>query len=268
MAKTALEREYEKQRKAYEKQAKEAERQNKKLMMQERAKSIVNGARYAADFRIMDAESEEVLQDILNQYDGNERNYINYTINLPEKFNFSIGLQFEKLQLYGMALETNLYLSGATVTITEAAKTYFDDKARALEKQKRLDDEAIAREVERTAEIKQGFQNVGDKQDNQSGLLMRVIDNQNDQISTLKNQLHVQEEQLRAQNEQLLVLKNIFASGEDGVAVQKEIMKILEQNLGKDHPFLAYLADKGGDIAFPALAAALKTYLISKGLTL
>lgn len=255
MAKSSYEREIEKQRKALEKQSREAERQNKKLIIQERAKAIVLGAQFAAGFRIMDSEAETVLADILNEYDGNERNYVNYsTDNLPDKFRFSLGTEFEKLQMYGMVLDANLYMSGAMLTITEAAKTYFNDKVEALEKQKILDEEAIAREESKTAEIKEGFQRVSNNQGTQSALLIQVIENQNKQIETLESQLQI--------------LKNIFASGEDGVAVQKEIMKILEDNLGKDHPLLSYLADKGGDIAFPALFVAFKAYLVSKGMRL
>lgn len=87
----------------------------------------------------------------------------------------------------------------------------------------------------------------------------KIIQNQQELIDYQRGQIKFQEEQLQ-------ILKNIFASGEDGVAVQKEIMKTLEDNLGKDHPLLSYFADKGGDIAFPALFAALKVYLVSKGM--
>ena len=132
MAKSPYEREIEKQRKALEKQSRETERQNKKLIIQERAKAIVLGAQFAAGFRIMDSEAETVLADILNEYDGNERNYVNYsTDNLPDKFRFSLGTEFEKLQMYGMVLVANLYMNGAMLTITEAAKTYFNDKVEA-----------------------------------------------------------------------------------------------------------------------------------------
>ena len=112
MAKSSYEREIEKQRKTLEKQSREAERQNKKLIIQERAKAIVLGAQFAAGFRIMDSEAERVLADILNEYDGNERNYVNYsTDNLPDKFRFSLGTEFEKLQMYGMVWDANLYMN-------------------------------------------------------------------------------------------------------------------------------------------------------------
>jgi metal-dependent hydrolase (beta-lactamase superfamily II) len=57
--------------------------------------------------------------------------------------------------------------------------------------------------------------------------LEEIILNQNDYIRMLKRQ-----------NE---IMKNIFSSGEDGVAVQKEIMQILQQQDGED----SMLKDKG-----------------------
>ncbi|MCD7905340.1 MAG: hypothetical protein LUG24_07190 [Clostridiales bacterium] len=77
MAKSALEKSIEKQTKETQKAAREAQRR-------ETVRSIVNGANIVDGFRVMDEESEVLLQEILNQYDGNERSYVNFSlVNLP-----------------------------------------------------------------------------------------------------------------------------------------------------------------------------------------
>lgn len=78
--------------------------------------------------------------------------------------------------------------------------------------------------------------------------LKEVIHNQNDYIRMLKRQ-----------NE---IMKNIFSSGEDGVAVQKEIMQILQQQDGED----SMLKDKGLDAGIQAVFLALQIWLKSKGI--
>ena len=75
-----------------------------------------------------------------------------------------------------------------------------------------------------------------------------VIRNQNSYIKMLEKQ-----------NE---TLKNIFASGEDGVLVQKEIMKILEEQGENDGTF----RDKGLDAGIQAVFLAVQMWLKSKGL--
>ena len=47
--------------------------------------------------------------------------------------------------------------------------------------------------------------------------LEKIIDSQQEYIDLLKNQLTVQQQQLDLDEKQLSILKNIFASGEDGV---------------------------------------------------
>lgn len=75
-----------------------------------------------------------------------------------------------------------------------------------------------------------------------------VIRNQNSYIKMLEKQ-----------NE---TLKNIFASGEDGVLVQKEIMKILEEQGENDGTF----RDKGLDAGIQAVFLAVQMWLKSKGI--
>jgi hypothetical protein len=48
--------------------------------------------------------------------------------------------------------------------------------------------------------------------------LQKVVENQNSFIDVLKDQLSAQKQQLDLDEQQLTILKNIFESGEDGVA--------------------------------------------------
>lgn len=98
--------------------------------------------------------------------------------------------------------------------------------------------------------------------------LQKVVENQNAYIDLLRKQLEIDEKQLDA-------LKNIFASSEDGVAVEKEIMKLIEEQIDENHPLWEYVKDKGGDIAVagilqwgPVIWTAVKAYLAAKGIML
>lgn len=64
---------------------------------------------------------------------------------------------------------------------------------------------------------------------------------------------------LKYQNQ---ILINIFVSGEDGVAVQKEIMKIMqEQGLADDT-----IKDKGLDVVIQSAFLAIQVWLKAKGI--
>ena len=105
--------------------------------------------------------------------------------------------------------------------------------------------------------------------------LEKVVENQNAYIDVLKDQLATQKQQLELNEQQLTILKNIFASGEDGVVVEKEIMKLIQEQIDSSHPLWDYVKDKGGDIAVagvtagaPVLYGSIKMYLASKGILL
>lgn len=105
--------------------------------------------------------------------------------------------------------------------------------------------------------------------------LNTIIDNQNDYISLLKEQLEQQKKQIEATEEQLLILRNIFASTEDGISVEKEIMKIIQNEIDESHPWYEFFKDKGGDLVVAGLAErapvilnAIKTYFILQGIML
>lgn len=125
MAKSNLEKEMEKQRKAQEKMAKEAHNR-------EVANSIVSSSKYINGFRVMDKESEDLLYEILKQYDGNSNNYVNFDItHLPRPLKNSISVGYEKLQLYGVISSVNQYMSGAMITLSDTGKNYFEDKPKS-----------------------------------------------------------------------------------------------------------------------------------------
>lgn len=96
--------------------------------------------------------------------------------------------------------------------------------------------------------------------------LNRIIDNQNDYIDILQ-------EQLKVSRAQLDILNNIFASEEDAVAVEKEIMRIIQNEIDDKHPLWDYVKDKGGDlmvtgttVGVPVLYKSFKTFLATKGI--
>lgn len=130
MAKSALEKTIEKQTKATEKAAREAR-------LRERATAIVSAQPIISGFQIMDKDAEDTLKTILEAYDGNENNYVNFdNQSLPRALQESAGLQYEKLQMYGVLTSVTQYLSGSMITLSDRAKTYFKDKEEALEKEK------------------------------------------------------------------------------------------------------------------------------------
>ena len=101
--------------------------------------------------------------------------------------------------------------------------------------------------------------------------LQKVVENQNSYIDTLKSQVSIQAQQLEFSEQQLSILKNIFVSSEDGVAVEKEILKLIQGQINSSHPLWEYVKDKGGDVAvagIPVIYKAIKMYLVSKGIQL
>lgn len=78
-----------------------------------------------------------------------------------------------------------------------------------------------------------------------------IISNQNEYIKTIREQ-HVHTMQ---------VLENIFASSEDNVGVQKEIMRIMQENDINE----GLIKDKGMDMFIQGLFMCISIYLSSKG---
>lgn len=105
--------------------------------------------------------------------------------------------------------------------------------------------------------------------------LEKIIDQQSEHIDLLKNANDTLKEQLESEKKQIEILQNIFASGEDGVLVEKELMRLIQNEIDDTHPLWDYVKDKGGDIAvagatagIPVLYGAFKAYLLSKGIML
>ena len=71
------------------------------------------------------------------------------------------------------------------------------------------------------------------------------------------------------------ILQDIFASEEDSIAVEKEIWKLIQNQIDESHPLWEYVKDKGGDVAVagitagvPVLYNTIKAFLASKGILL
>ena len=79
-----------------------------------------------------------------------------------------------------------------------------------------------------------------------------VTSNQNDYIEFLKKNYQ----------EIINTLHNLFASGEDSVLVQKEILKILQDQ----NPDRELLKDKSLDVVIQMIFGAISVYLKSKGI--
>jgi hypothetical protein len=78
------------------------------------------------------------------------------------------------------------------------------------------------------------------------------------QIQSSDTLRKIEESQKRIED----ILNNIFASGEDSVVVQKEIMKIMQENGVNDN----FIRDKGIDGLIQAVFLAIQIFLKSKGI--
>ena len=249
MAKSALEKAIDKQNKANAKAEREAK--NRQI-----AESIIAGQPILFGVRILDPDSEALLDAILSQYDGNDNNHVGFRgDDLPRSLYDSIAIQYEKLKMCGLISSCIPYGNGAIITISDTAKTYKDRKEEALRKQKE--------EHERRQNLEMDYLKIQSMSADQLReiYLQAVAANH-----TLQHSLDLQEKQLQ-------VLKDLFTSGEDGVAVQKEIIQMLIDQENDKHPIRDYLVDKGGDLGVAAITAAtplvwsgIKSWLASKGI--
>lgn len=78
----------------------------------------------------------------------------------------------------------------------------------------------------------------------------------------LKEVIHNQNDYIRLLKYQNAILKNIFISGEDGVAIQKEIMNIMREQGMTDNTF----KEKGLDVVIQSLFLAIQVWLKAKGI--
>jgi len=140
--------------------------------------------------------------------------------------------------------------------------------------------ESIAAEQDRmmrqTQEVgEQALERTAHNTDVTNERLEKMIDQQSSHIELLEKANETLQKQLETGQKQLEILQNIFASGEDGVLVEKELMNLIKKEIDETHPLWEYVKDKGGDIAvagatagIPVLYGAFKAYLLSKGIML
>ena len=262
MAKSALEKELERNRKSAEKQARDQMRAAKKQAQEQKrpnaTNNIISSFQTVAGFTMMNMEAEELLSAIIDQYDGNENLYINFDAEkLSRPMQEATYQYFDVLHQSGMISSYMDFGSSAAIDLTYSGRDYFKNKAEAEERAKA---EKERKEKLETDIVKIQNMNADQLRDI---YIQAVLAN-----ASLKESFDVEQKQLE-------VLKNLFVSGEDGVAVQKEIMKQIIDTENEEHPIRDYIADKGGDIGVaaltataPAILAAIKTWLASKGVML
>lgn len=138
MAKSSIE-------KALEKYQKETKRQAQKDARSQTAATIVSGQPIVGGMRIMDASSEEILTIILDAYDGNENRKVRGNDKMiPAAYHFSIHQELEKLKMYGVVSDYAYYITAMwDVTLTPQGITYFEDKAKAEEKENAIKQSSI-----------------------------------------------------------------------------------------------------------------------------
>ncbi len=115
--------------------------------------------------------------------------------------------------------------------------------------------------------LEQTAQNTGEA----NAQLTVMVSQQMEHIQLLQEANQTLKQQMEIQRSQLQILQDIFASGEDSVVVEKEIMRLIAEQINEKHPLWEYVKDKGGDALIacgPVLFEAFKSFLASKGITL
>ena len=158
----------------------------------------------------------------------------------------------EPVHMPSLDLTRSFELAKSVQAHMDESQRHMEQISRSAYEERRRTQEAIERTAENTAQT-----NIQ---------LQKIIENQNAYIDLLRGQLETSQKQLD-------ILKNLFASTEDGVTVEKEIMKIIQANIDEKHPLWEYVKDKGGDVAVagvlqwgPVIWTALKTYLATQGI--
>lgn len=124
---------------------------------------------------------------------------------------------------------------------------------------------AIARaEAEKEWRMQAAMEQTAENTKKSNENLETIIYQQNQTIELQKELLAIQKKQLEA-------LQNIFASDEDSVIVEKELMQLICSQIDFTHPLWEYVKDKGTDIAIsgaPVLYRAFRTLLAAHGIVL
>ena len=123
MAKTSYE-------KALDKQVREANKRAAEAALRDRASARINAQQVINGFHILESSSEEVLQKVLDCYDGNENHRVSGTYDIfPEYLRQSLTLEFEILRMCGIvATSPRLLGENWQLYLTPQGKNYFDNK--------------------------------------------------------------------------------------------------------------------------------------------
>ena len=148
MAKSSLERSFEKYQKEMErqfkkklasdkkiadKQRRDSERQLKMNARRERATSIVMGQPTVGDIRILDSSAEELVSLICQGYCREDYVVTNNDVEIPTYLEDDLSLEFEKLKQYGLISNYGYYITGCwKLTILPGLLTYFERKENAI----------------------------------------------------------------------------------------------------------------------------------------
>ena len=119
--------------------------------------------------------------------------------------NDNIFDNLEPVHMPSLDLTRGFELAKSVQAHMDESQRHMEQISRSAYEERRRTQEAIERTAENTAQT-----NIQ---------LQKIIENQNAYIDLLRGQLETSQKQLD-------ILKNLFASTEDGVAVEKEIMKI------------------------------------------
>lgn len=123
-----------KEQRAIEKQMRAQKKAERDTDIRVQASALVAGAHMENGLRIMDSESESLLQEILKQYNGNLDNQVRFhSEEIQTSLSENLPVLYKSLQMYGMLASIDSYGNEAMLIITESAKKYFHKKEIALE---------------------------------------------------------------------------------------------------------------------------------------
>lgn len=115
---------------------------------------------------------------------------------------------------------------------------------------------------ERLAEINQMYAEQREREAQSLQATIETAENIAEMKQDLKTVIHNQNNYIKMLEYQNQLLKNMFVSGEDGLAVQKEIMMILQEQGETDSTF----KDKGLDAGIQAVFLGIQMWLKSRGI--
>lgn len=125
--------------KALEKQNKERKKEAEAAARRERAKSVIDGQPIIAGFRVMDKDSEQLFDIILEKYSENDERFVSLSFeDFPKHMQFSVNFELEKLKMYGVISNYLNYMSGCNINISSSGLEYFEKKKSAEAKEKVL----------------------------------------------------------------------------------------------------------------------------------